>query len=977
MTLSHRTSTHLPIRCAAVAVLAGLLILGCADRRSEQYRQQGDTYFRLQKYREAEEAYRNATQADPGNAQAKLGLGRCMAAAGKIEEALACFQETTRIAPQLELGYLEAANLLLRAGNADEALATAQRLEDVNPERGGVLHASLLLRSGRQAAALPMLAALRDRFPDSALVRTHLACALLAAGEPSKAETELKAASEEPQTGPVGVSMLMVEALDAQGRMDEVIDQLEGLDTPSPEQDMVLAHALVCEGRAEEGDSLIRDALALNPTSGWASFVLGSRLLRGGQHREAAASLQVAANALPWEPVVMRDLAVARRLVMALSSRPEGEASGQTKEAQALTPVAGSTEDWQMLWRQAALHRLVEDRGRFIEEGGERLRETLFLAACFRGNSALAEELAKELPTDSPLNAYLEALRDREPQKVLEALEPWSEQEGDLQILAMNAVGYAMGLTGARGQAVQVLSACSKRYPDNGVSLFNLAQIFRVARMPKFAAQALRRLTAAFPENIEAHVLVFQVLREAGMQQEARQAAEVMYALFPDSREATLAICGIYVDFKQLEQAKRVVEAYLESHPSDPEMQLTQASVLFREGRADQALEVLGKATSPGDIAPGITTLTALSHAISQEWQSVVDVAGPSDPKSMALATRFILAAAYTQTGLKDKAAAILTRADEEAPFGGRVGAVILNALGRSTIELTDAETALSSALAANTDALVDFASGAAYQVAKLHDAAYLAFKRVDSALPGDSDYLLGFLFASLPNVARIEDVGQEARALAEKHATRPRAWLGCAALFQELGDVPGERAALDKAAETGPEDPLVFLRRGDFFARQKDLDTAITEYRRLLQLRPDDPVGNNNLAYQLLLTGGDLTEALNAAQLAAKGLPYDPHVLHTLGVAQLRAGDFEQSKMNLRSALERMPGEPSLLLDYGQVLIALGDTENGRRHIESALKTTSVLGLDFDRKSEAEDILAKTPVPEPAPEPSPEKDEG
>jgi len=444
-----------------------------------------------------------------------------------------------------------------------------------------------------------------------------------------------------------------------------------------------------------------------------------------------------------------------------------------------------------------------------------------------------------------------------------------------------------------------------------------------------------------------------------------------MYVLFPDSWEATFAACGIYVDSKQLEAARRVVEGYLQSHPDSPEMQLALASVLIREGRAEEALKVLGETTSSGNAAPGITTLTALCHAVMQDWQRVIDVAGSSDLKSQALAARFILAAAQVKMGGKEEAATALTPADNEGAFGGRVGAIVSHALGSSTPPLSDSDSALSSALASNDEALVDFASGTAYQMAKLHDVAYLALKRVDSALSADSDYLLGLLYSSLPHVVRIEEVGQEAEALAESHAT-PRAWLGCAAIFRQLEDVDSERDALDRAAETGPEDPLVFLRRGDFFAGQKDTKTAVTEYRRLLKLRPDDPVGNNNLAYYLLLTGGDLTEALNAAQLAAKGLPYDPHVRHTLGVAQLRTGDLEQSRMNLSSALERMPGDPSLLLDYGQLLIALGGKDNiqsGRRHIESALNSARTLELDFDRKSEAEDILAKTPVPDPSPE--------
>lgn len=476
-----------------------------------------------------------------------------------------------------------------------------------------------------------------------------------------------------------------------------------------------------------------------------------------------------------------------------------------------------------------------------------------------------------------------------------------------------------------------------------------------------------------FPENIEAHIALIQILREAGMQQDARQTAEVMYAIFPDSRESTLATCNTYVDSNQLGRAQKILEVYLQSHPGDPGVQLTQASVQFCEGHADEALRILGEIKPQTDLAPGVTTLTVLCHAVSGDWQSVVDLAGASDPKSISPSTRFILAAAQAKMGQQEKAAEILTQADKEEPFGGRPGAVILHVLGRPTTSLTDDEVAFSTALASTANALVDFASGVAYQEAKLHDDAYLAFKRVDAAIPGESDFLLDLMFRSLPNAARVTDTKQETLALAEEHSTNPRGWLGCAAILQKLGDVEGERAALDKAAETGPNDPRVFLRRGDFFERQKDLGAAIMEYRHHLQIRPDDPVGNNNLAYNLSLAGEDLPQALKSAQLAAKALPQDPRVLHTLGVAQLRSGDLEQSKVSLTSALQRMPGEPSLLFDYGKLLIALGETENGQRHIESALNTTRVLGIDFPRKSEAEEILAKLSAVKPVPKSSPE----
>lgn len=837
----------------AIATLARLLLAGCGERRSDQYLQQGATYLRLQKYREAEETYRWALQANPNSVQARLGLSQCLIALGKPDEALGCLQEIIAIAPENDRGYLETTRLLVRMGKTEEALATAQRLETVNAELGGVLRAKLLLHSGRQAEARELLAGIQERFPDSRAVRTHLAAALLAAGQPAQAEATLKALLETDPAESTGAKVLLVEALAAQDRVAEIIDGQEMISAPDSDQAMVTAHALILAHRAEEGAALLRNALDQQPGSAWACFVLGSHLTDMGRREEAAPFLEMAAYSLPWEAAVTRNLA---RL-----QRPESPAPVLARPDALREPTdrlisdAAAPEDWQKLWRQGALRRLVAERERVQGQPGAYRQETLSLAALLLGNFALAEELAGELPAGSPLTAYLEALKQQKAQEAVNALEPWMQQEdAALNILALNAAGYAMAVTGARGQAVQVLSACVERFPDNGTSLINLAQVFRAANMPQFAARALTRLTSVFPENIEAHALLFRVLREAGMHQAARQAAEVMYALFPDSREASLAVCGIYMDGKDPDLAMRVADRYLQSLPQDGEMLMTKASVLLRKGRIEDALE----------------------------------------------------------------------------------------------------------ALAGNDDALADFAAGAACQVALLHDDAYLAFKGVDDALAGDHDTLVSLMFSSLPHLIRVEDIAAEGRALAERHALRPRAWLAYAGLLQRLEDLDGERVALDKAAEVGPDDPQVFLRRGDFFSRIKDTKTAAAEYRRLLQIRPDDPAGNNNLAYLLILTEEDNDEALRCARLAAQGLPGNPHVLHTLGVALLRNGNLEESRKNLTTALQLMPGDPALLLDYGELLITLGDTEGGRRHIESALANTRALDLDFDRQAEAEALLAK-----------------
>jgi tetratricopeptide (TPR) repeat protein len=952
------------VRLGVVAALVAVTNVGCSKQRSEQYRQEGDMYFGLGNYSQAEEAYRRAAEANPENAEARLGLGNVLALSGKGEQALESYQEALKLDPTNDRGYLRASMLLLSLGMPAEAVAMAQRLEEVKPELGGILHASILFRLSRETEALSLLESLRDRFPKSSLVRTHLAYVLLAAGEASSADTELKAAMELAPESTIGANMVLVETLAALGRIAEITDDRELIESQNPDEAMIYAHALNLAERPEEGTAIIRDVLERDSTSEWANFALASFLLDAGRRDEAAKCLQNAAEIIPWEAVVLYATLSPEKTNVALSSTESSQQPDQAPEA--TDAQTRPQQDWQTLWNQAALGRLLEQRSRFGDDDGEHLRETLVLAALFHGSNDLAKELAGELPDGSPAKTYMAALQNGDLQNAVDALAPWSDADGSSQVLAMNGMGYVMALGNARNEAVQVLSACAERYPDNGVSLYNLAQVFRVAELPRFAALAQKKLTAMFPENVEAHVALVQLLRDTGMLQEARQAAEAMYAIFPDSSEAILSICSTYADTQQLEPARRILDVYLEAHPNDSQVQFARAYILLIEGKAEQALESLSQVKPSKDLISNVTTLTALAHAMTQDWQSVVDLIGTDDPHTLSPSSRFILVAAYVNLGLPEKIESVLAGHDTNEPFGGPIGALILSSQNGATSSLANDESVLAKALAAESSTLADFTAGVAFQETKLHDEAYQAFKRVDESLAGDSDLLSELIRRSLPYAVRVEQRQQEALAFAERHEASGNAWLACAAMLRVLEDVEGERRALDMAAEVDPENPLVFIRRGDLFARQEDIRAAIVDFRRYVELRPDDPVGNNNLAYNLLLSGDDLEQALKFAKIAADALPRDPRVLHTLGVAQLRHGDLEESKKNLQSALQRMPGEPSLLLDYGQLLIKLGEIEEGRHHVENALNSANLLGMDFDRREEAESILAgATVVPE------------
>jgi len=953
-----RTRSQLT-RSLLVALMIGSCLTvcatGCSERRSEQHRLEGDAYFQLAKYPEAIAAYRKAESANPNNATARVGLGRCLMVQQQYDEALAEFRKAIELDPSLEAAYAEGTNVLLRTDRVGEALAVAQQLEAVQPEHGGMLHAFVLLRQGRAADAVTLLAALRDQSPKSVDVRVNLATALLAVQQPDKAEAEAKAVLEGLDPNSVAARMVLVDAYRLQGKVDAVVAELQKLVEDNPHDlgmKLGLARGLVYAGRAEEARTIANGVLEQDPGSGWANYVLGACLVEKGQYAEAVNYLQAAENALPRQADVARLLAVARS-----GSESKPTVGGAAPEGAAPGAAESAREDWKSLWQQAALPRLLRGREGYLATGEPNVRETLVLAGVFTFNSALANELAQALPESSAVRTFVDLLKQGKLEDLIQHVDQWKEGDSQRQLLRENALGFALARGGARARGVQVFSKCLQTWPDNAVALYNIAQVFRNADLPEFAARTLQKLIAQYPKNSDSHTLLYIVLRDAGMTTEARKAAEAAYSVFPTSRDTIISVAEAFFDTKDLELSKKVLARGLETFPNDAALKLQLTTLTLQSGDLAAAQKMLDAVPVSGDLAARVVLTKALCAALQGDWQKVVALSEGLDLAAAGPIMRFLLAAAHLKANENEAAIKVLSSPDTSKPVVGRVGEVLLQALGRPSSLLSEDEVALAAVVAKDPAALSDFAFASACQAAQLHDAALDVLRKLEPAL-GTNPRFSPLYFLSLSKAFGVAKPADEGRAFAQRHETSPAAWLGLAAMFRSLRDMEGERQALDKAVELAPESLDAWIQRAQFFEREQDLKALAEASRRVLAARPEDPVANNNLAYSLLMTGGDAQEALKCAQKAKGKLPTHASVLHTLGVAQLRTGDLEESKKNLGAALELRPGDPTLLLDFGQLLIAQKQEDEGRKHIRLAIQYADQLGLDFPRRAEAEKIL-------------------
>ncbi|HOE65410.1 MAG TPA: tetratricopeptide repeat protein, partial [Candidatus Hydrogenedentes bacterium] len=222
----------------------------CGGRRSEQFRQQGDTYLRLEKPADAMIEYDRALSADPRNALAKLGVARVYAAQQRPDDAVKTYREAIKLDPVLVPAYAELAALSVKQGNASEAEALARELQGRDPEKGGLLLAHVEQVTGRGEAAIATLTALREQFPRSLEARVALGGAYLQAGQAAKAEEEARAALNDLDPQALPARMMLIEAFRVQGKLSDLIAEIEEM---IKRQEEVVA--------AAPGDAAAREAL--------------------------------------------------------------------------------------------------------------------------------------------------------------------------------------------------------------------------------------------------------------------------------------------------------------------------------------------------------------------------------------------------------------------------------------------------------------------------------------------------------------------------------------------------------------------------------------------------------------------------------------------------------------------------------------------------------------------------------------------
>jgi tetratricopeptide (TPR) repeat protein len=137
----------------------------------------------------------------------------------------------------------------------------------------------------------------------------------------------------------------------------------------------------------------------------------------------------------------------------------------------------------------------------------------------------------------------------------------------------------------------------------------------------------------------------------------------------------------------------------------------------------------------------------------------------------------------------------------------------------------------------------------------------------------------------------------------------------------------------------------FLYYARAVSFERLDDWKNAEADFRKALELSPDQPSTLNYLGYSLVEKGIKLEEAQTMIERAVKGRPNDGFITDSLGWLLYRVGKFDEAVAPMERAAELMPTDPVINDHLGDVYWKVG------RFREAQFQWSRALSFDPEEK--------------------------
>jgi predicted Zn-dependent protease with MMP-like domain/predicted Zn-dependent protease len=161
-----------------------------------------------------------------------------------------------------------------------------------------------------------------------------------------------------------------------------------------------------------------------------------------------------------------------------------------------------------------------------------------------------------------------------------------------------------------------------------------------------------------------------------------------------------------------------------------------------------------------------------------------------------------------------------------------------------------------------------------------------------------------------------------------------------------ESGELDEAAACLERARPLGNDHPDFVMLAAAVADAQGRTDDAVAHYRKLVELRPDDPMPRICLARLELHDLGDPDAALDTLEAAFDFIDDEPDLIEAIVVrteALIAVDDLESARESLSELATSAIDDAELALDLAELALAAEDAAAAARWIETARATPAV----------------------------------
>jgi tetratricopeptide (TPR) repeat protein len=486
------------------------------------------------------------------------------------------------------------------------------------------------------------------------------------------------------------------------------------------------------------------------------------------------------------------------------------------------------------------------------------------------------------------------------------------------------------------------------------------------------SAKAEAQFKAAQNLDANSEDAVLNMARLYSEQGNLNQAAQAIAAI-PQQDRTTRMELALGATYEQLKKYKDAAAAYkraLEIEPDNADAQKALSAALLQDGQLDEALKVLNgiAAADPSDAQTQIRIAEVQrrkgsyneSLATLEKLRGSVQEGSPED-----LQLHADEALVYDALGKYDQATSSLTKLlDQLSHPDGKYNdqekqsrAFLLDRLGmiyREQNKTTEAINAYKQLVDLGGDYARDGYQGQIDAYRDIHqwkEAGQVAAAAA-KALPKDHDVQIVY-------AQQLADLGQvdQALSIARSQLTNTPADLDVhqrlAEMYIRLKRFPDAEQEIQKAdalVKTSQDRLFVYFLRGEFFDRQKMYDKAEEQFRKALEIDPQNAAVLNYLGYMLADHDQKLPEALKMIREAVLLEPQNYAYLDSLGWVYYKTGQYELAEENIRKANERNNGDPTIHDHLGEVYEKTGKLKMALAQWERAMSEyASSLPADAD----------------------------